>query len=505
MARARGGSEGDERFERHLSRAVAPMRPRDAASYIEGQIGIAEIRSEIDETPTSDKDRAYRTNDAIWQDIISEKIRANTVIHLEEFVLTEWIPWSPGTFHTRAAADARREAWDYRIPDEIIREAQRGMQPLPNALPFNFHGIVPSSRDTIVFDPRGKLSMIQGGVGCVRLQPVDLRAREFWLIGATSSLVAHEGIVVAVNSDQYDEIIGDISSGGLQCNKITGRLRFARDLEHLDFRSGIPKLYLEAENIDRKPMTWLKRRTKPSCLVCAAAAFESSYEGSSKLYATYANFNSDSKSSLNGAVEWMEEEYVRGMFRGTVVADFDEQSTRFSGAVFGLGKVMRDGIHLPDAAKLVLSVSDDRAMKRITSAIERMKSLTIERVGIMTMKTVTIGDNNTINAPITIADLIQGSFNAIKQSDEDSATKDLLEKLVRTVADIGPKIPEADAKSLARDADDVVKEATASEPRKEVCTSLLQRITKAAKAMGAVAAPLAAVAVPLIKLYSGAE
>ena len=261
-------------------------------------------------------------------------------------------------------------------------------------------------------------------------------------------------------------------------------------------------MYVEIEKIKVKERL-LVRRTTASCLVCAAVGFESAYEGRNSLYATYSSFVSGNKSSLNDAVEWMDKEYVRGFYGGKVVTDFDEQSSRFSGAVFGLTKIMKDGININDARKLMLSISDELAAKNVVEAIERVKSVTIERVENMTMKTVTIGDNNTISAPITIADQIQGSFNTISKSDQDDRAKELLRRLVRAVAEISPQIPSADAKSLARDADDVVREGAASEPRKEVCSSLLQRIAKAATAIGAVAAPVATVAAALIKLYSG--
>jgi hypothetical protein len=487
----------DRKLTKDLHRALAPLRSEAAGDYITRQIGVAEFRSQIDNTPTKEKDKTYKDNKHFWRDVISGRLKANTVISLTDFALTEWVPWAPGAFHADGAENARAVAWRHRLSNNIVDPRRE--------LYMHLHSNVPGpDSDFVIFAPEGKLSMIQGGVGCMRLQSVELRSREeVWLMGATSSSIVHEGILLAMNNDLYNRLIDDISSGGLRCERIIGRIRFARNLDQLVFRTKIPKVYVEIERIEVKPKRLFMGRSAVSCLVCAAVGFESAYEGRNRLYVTYASFSSDNKSSLDDAVEWMDREYVRGFYGGKIVTDFDEQSSRFSGAVFGLSKVMKDGININDARKLMISISEQWSAERVIEAIERAKSITIERVENMTMKTVRIGNNNTISAPITIADQIQGSFHAISKSNQDSETKEILERLVRAVAELSPLLPAADAKSLARDTDDVVREATASEPRKEVCKSLLERISKAATAVGEIAAPVATVVAALIKLYSG--
>ncbi|SIO49585.1 hypothetical protein SAMN05443247_06490 [Bradyrhizobium erythrophlei] len=507
--------EVESELQNALAHAVAPMRGQDCANFLAEQVAVGEVKADFDRTPAQSKDRAFQTNRYFWSDVIAEKIRANTVVELRDFVLTEWIPRSPGTFHTGRARDARREAWSHRIPDRVIQNVRRHDEFISNRIVFNpmskrglGHDIafprnkIRSGDPPVVFSPDGKLSMIEGGIGCVRLQPVQLRNGECWLLGATSSGVAHEGLIVALNDNLYQDVIEDVASGGLRCERLIGQLRFARTLEAIDFTTGIPKLYLEVDQIDRKPLGLFRRRQKQSCLICAAVGFKSNYEGKSRLYATYASFYSDSKLSLRNAVDWMDEEYIRGMYTGAVVADFDEQSSRFPGAVFGLMKIMRGTINVADANRIVLSVADEWAAERVAKAIERTNSINMEVHSMTIMKTVKIGNNNQISAPITIADTIQGSFNAIASSKEDDQTKALLSQLVRAVAELGPNIPEADAKSLARDADDVVREATGSEPRREVCRSFLNRMGKAAKAIGSVAAPVATVVAAILKFYS---
>src|SRR5262245_5545917 len=187
----------DSELRDALAHAVAPMRAGDAAIFLEDQIAIGEVKADFDRTPTLSKDRAFNTNEDLWANVIAEKIRANTVVELQDFVLTEWIPRSPGTFHTHSAAEARQEAWHYCSPEKIIHPARRGTHPISHlALERAYR-----APGTVVFSPEGKLSMIEGGIGCVRLQPVQLRDGQFWLLGATSSGVAHEGLIVALNNE----------------------------------------------------------------------------------------------------------------------------------------------------------------------------------------------------------------------------------------------------------------------------------------------------------------
>ncbi len=505
-------SEVESGLQNALAHAIAPMHRHDCAKFLAEQIAVGEVKADFDRTPAQSKDRAFQTNTDFWSEVIAEKIRANTVVELRDFVLTEWIPRSPGTFHTDRARDARREAWKHRLPHSVVQNARRYDQFISNSIVFNrapvgrdiaFHrGKIRDDDPTVVFSPNGKLSMIEGGIGCVRLQPVKLYNGECWLLGATSSNVTHEGLIVSLNDKLYQDVIEDVASGGLRCERLIGQLRFARKLDAVDFATGVPQLYLEVDQIVRKPLGLFRRRQKESCLICAAVGFKSNFEGKDRLYATYASFYSDSKSSLRNAVDWMDEEYIRGMYTGAVVADFDEQSSRFPGAVFGLMKIMRGTINVADANRIVISVADEWVAERVAMAIERTNSINMEVHSMTIMKTVKIGNNNQISAPITIADTIQGSFNAIVSSKEDDQTKALLSQLVRAVAELGPNIPETDAKSLARDADDVVKEATGPEPRREVCRSFLDRMGKAAKAIGAVAAPVATVVAAILKFYS---
>src|SRR5262249_28101629 len=116
--------EVESRLQYALAHAVAPMHGRDCAKFLTEQIAVGEVKTDFDRTPAQSKDRMFQANSDFWSEVIEEKIRANTVVELRDFVLTEWIPRSPGTFHTDRARDARREAWEHRIPDSVIQNVR---------------------------------------------------------------------------------------------------------------------------------------------------------------------------------------------------------------------------------------------------------------------------------------------------------------------------------------------------------------------------------------------
>ena len=86
------GAQIDQEFTRDLHRALAPIGRHDAAGYITQQLSIAQIKGQIDDTQNNTKDKMYDTNEIFWQDVISERLKANTIVQMNEFILTEWIP-----------------------------------------------------------------------------------------------------------------------------------------------------------------------------------------------------------------------------------------------------------------------------------------------------------------------------------------------------------------------------------------------------------------------------
>jgi hypothetical protein len=91
----------------------------------------------------------------------------------------------------------------------------------------------------------------------------------------------------------------------------------------------------------------------------------SAYEGSNRAYATYVNFDPSERGSLRRAAEWMEQAYVVGKYRGSVITDFDQQQGHFAAAPFSLEKVMKlqlTEVEVRDIASK-LHINADSALK----------------------------------------------------------------------------------------------------------------------------------------------
>ena len=147
------------------------------------------------------KDYSSGSNEEIWWAIINETITHGMQIILNGFTLFEWFPRSPGLFHTEEGKRARNEV--------------------------RYNNIIRTDKDgTIIYDPYGKASMLAGGVGSIRLRPIDLGSETYCLMSASSNGICHEGLPVALPNQLYLKYIQQIrDKGGLICN-LVGKLKF---------------------------------------------------------------------------------------------------------------------------------------------------------------------------------------------------------------------------------------------------------------------------------------
>lgn len=248
-------------------------------------------------------------NNELWEAILLERVRAPMRVVLDSFFLFEWMPRSPGLFYTPDAVRARREAARY------IMKVDEGM---------------------VVYSPKGKQSMLDGGLGCLRLKPVG----DLWFLGASSTATAHEGIPIAMDDDLYQSCIDEIAERGALVRDVHGQLTFMpEELERLytDYRE-VPKVYLRVTEL-RKP-THPQSRSTAGLTVSVAASFEGTWEERRGVYATYASLNPGAPDSFRETVEWLEQDYVRRMHDGIILTDFDQQRSHFANAPFSLAKVM---------------------------------------------------------------------------------------------------------------------------------------------------------------------
>ena len=107
-------------------------------------------------------------------------------------------------------------------------------------------------------------------------------------------------------------------------------------------------------------------------------------------------------------------------------------------------------------------------------------------------KSITFGDNTTVegNFTVTVADTIERSFNTAVGSKAPDELKEELKKLAEQVAEMAKLLPSPKAEDVARKLEDLTKEATSDQPRKEWYEFSGEGLIEAAKAVGEIAAPV---------------
>lgn len=475
------------------------LTPIDVANLINTQLNIASYLIHPLAVDKSLPDQHFSTNEELWRAIITEKVHANVTVHLEGFLLFEWFPRSPGLFHTDEGREARESAMHCRRPVSVPRllDAQmRRRDQQSEQIDF-----------LEIFDPYGKSLMLNGGIGCIRLRPKVIDEGTVWFLSASSTAVAHEGFPVAVPDTLFQRHVDMIKrEGALRCT-VRGKLKFMPEsmIELYRRYRGVPQVYLLAD--DLAPQS-LSDDRGVDLLVTVGIGFLSSYEAESYdrhlsnhrfgpppyepsgAYASYASFNPRLPGALDHASAWLEEVYVKGIYEGTVVTDFDEQLAHFSEATFSLSHVLNNRLDAPAVQTFIETVQIDGAdLGNLFAGLQRIEHLNIERVEKMENKKITIA-NSTVSAPIVIAETVQESFNVPKNAKTDQGLKELLDRLLKAVAEAGAKSPGEAAEYAARDAKHLVEEATATKARPDEALRFAQRVKEWATTIGEVGKPI---------------
>ena len=336
---------------------ITPRATRDdAAGLLVAQLAAGETAM-VTAEPAGAGMRVYADNEPLWNDLLHERLWATATITLEHFWLSEWIPLRPGLFHTRDARRSRRMAERDLLRDDrgaremLDREARRAGRDLSDETVARLR-----NEAINVFLPRGKARMLDGGVGSIRLRPRQRDGGTLWFLGASSTPVAHEGIVVAVGQDHYDAVIADVRAfGAVQCT-VRGRLAYLPTEFDPLYRQVIrvPQLHLDVEELVAG------RAMERGAFIASGAVLVRSdahlpqprdYYGplAEGLGAAYVSFPAGVPGAIESACDWLRSAYVDGVMGGTVITDFDEQVRRFPGATFELEAVRERTVSRDDA------------------------------------------------------------------------------------------------------------------------------------------------------------
>lgn len=328
------------------------------------------------------KTPTYRDEGEFWRDVLSGRLRAGSAVILKDVSLVEWMPRSPGLYFTPQAEEARSAAAHF-----IERVDSRGSE-IRYALSADDDKVT-------VYNPYGKMRMLQGGVGTVRLKPRVIQSLgDAWFMSATSSGAVHRGVPLAVPDHLYQRHIPAIADlGALRCD-IRARLRFIPEELSRIYAAAVdvPQLYLEVSDLRAHPTQ--VRDAEDRLRVSIAVGFLSSYEGQQKMYSSWVYFNPARPGSFQANATWMDERYVQGKYQGRIVTDFDEQMRRFADASFSLAHVMDRAIPLEDARAVINATLGEHAFDALQRGLTLIdRSIT---VGNISNSTVAIGHHASV-------------------------------------------------------------------------------------------------------------
>ena len=269
--------------------------------------------------------RAYQDDETLWTHLQRGRLYEHGKLVLERFNLFDFVPRAPGLYHSGPRArEAREEAFKHL--DDRLGNAPAGID-------------AAAARDHhVVFAPMGKQSMLDGGVGCVRLKPILVGGKLKMLMSATSSDEAHRGIPVAIPEDRYLQIIDAIDTNGAVVADLHGRLASVpRELTALfqDLQR-MPRLYLDIDDV-----RMVENSPQPGAPeVSVAVSFTSDRERRNGVYASYVTFRPGANGSFDRALDWLNDVYVEGGYQGKIITDFDQTRSWFDGTAISLSAVM---------------------------------------------------------------------------------------------------------------------------------------------------------------------
>lgn len=261
--------------------------------------------------------RAYQDNQTFWKDAIAGHLFESMRISLQKFHLLEWIPSAPGRYFTNEAESSRKDAQAFLV----------------NAMPETYL-------------PLGKLGMILGGVGSLRLAAKNINSQFVYFLGASSNGVSHQGVPVALPESEYRKVIQIIKETGGCLANIVGRLDILQlNLARVQYDRRIPKYYLFVEEV-----TPIRPSFEDETLTTVAITFPSSHDSripqdvlslkdgivtSIQKSWSYCSFKGPSQKGLYSAVDWLSHYAIKysKMSSPAILSDFDEQNQHFNNPI----------------------------------------------------------------------------------------------------------------------------------------------------------------------------
>ncbi|MEV1073867.1 hypothetical protein [Micromonospora parva] len=310
------------------------LSDRDVVDGIETQLSTGNFVLPPVALPAGNH-RNFPTTTEFWQSLLSENVRASHTVTLEDVLLSEWFPRSPGLFHTEEAERWREYADDHLMMLTAEQQAVYDATRPPNPR---------------IFDLYGKIDMLRGGIGCVRLNRKLTSEGHLWFMSASTGRSADEGVPVALADDTYAQHIEYLSEYGVLPCSLTGTLVVMPDFLLTLYRGyvRVPRVYLRVEEIRPNQEPTVLADGPP--VVNVAVMFESQ-NFSLPVSATYIEFVPGRRGTMKQRLPWLEY-YVEKLHDGVIVTDFDEQMSQYVDAVFSLHKISSQSLQEPQLKRL---------------------------------------------------------------------------------------------------------------------------------------------------------
>ena len=380
-------------------------------------------------------DYSYKDNQSFWEDAIKGAHFEEMRIHLRNFHLTEWLPSAPGRYFTEEAVQSRIEAKHFFDPTKGE------------------------------YRPFGKLRMVLGGVGSLRLGAKLVDAAYTHFLGASSTGVTHEGIPVAMSKEQFRCVIDPIKKNGGCITNLTGSLRvLPTSISTIQYDRDIPRYCFFVDEFDV-----IEPSSEDQLLANVAIMFPSKYyhyddrENPELIMGGYTtnmikmwsfcSFKPSSKNSLKNAVDWLKDYASRhsGMENPPIFTNFDECYQHFENPIeFSIAQLFQNDI---DMVRL--------------NAYMSYSGLTIN-IGELRVKDIF---NNISNSTIINRSSVEKSFNRIQEKYDKETAMALLQ--------VAQEIEKSGNKEAAELFENFNEEIQKPKPRRSVLRSVWEGIEKA--------------------------
>lgn len=248
------------------------------------------------------------SNQEFWLKNYKRELVPGNYIILRNFLISEWVPLTPGLYFTKEAYESRLLAFKY--------EASRKNE----------------------LRPIGKGFMKDGGIGCLRLKQIEISSKKTIICCASSNGIFHEGIPIVVSEEFFNDVIElcktDIS---IQLD-IYGYIQQIPDYSLIDqyYATRIPRYCLVLDGIDVINEVGTER------IVTLSAGYRNG-RGNYWTFKT-AVLNKD-ESRIEQGADWIFDyitRYSKPNFK--LLNDFDAQVKWFEDVEYPLDKIQSDNL-----------------------------------------------------------------------------------------------------------------------------------------------------------------